>query len=62
MIYEDPLVNPVPLDLHSACAIGHYELVKESIDRKENLNACNKGKHYNLVCVPYGYLVVMIIY
>ena len=50
MIYEDPLVNPVPLDLHSACAIGHYDLVKESIDRKEDLNARNKGNNTYTLC------------
>ena len=42
-IYEDPTVEPVLLDLHSACAIGYYDQVKEAIERKDKLNTHNKG-------------------
>ena len=45
-IYEDPLIGPVPLDLHAACAIGNYECVQEAVNKGVNLNVNNKG-----VCV-----------
>ncbi len=44
LIYEDSSVKPIPLDLHSACANGHYDLVKESIEKKDELNLRNKGQ------------------
>ena len=30
-IYDDPGIVPVPLDLHSACAIGSYDCVYDAI-------------------------------
>lgn len=35
--------EPIPLDLHSACAIGNYKCVQERIDEGVDLNARNKG-------------------
>jgi ankyrin repeat protein len=35
--------SPIPLDLHSACAIGNYKCVQERIDEGVDLNARNKG-------------------
>ena len=44
MLYEDPSVGPIALDLHSACAIGNYGCVQEAVNRKENLSTRNKGR------------------
>lgn len=41
-IYESD-DSPIPLDLHSACAIGNYKCVQERIDEGVDLNARNKG-------------------
>ena len=43
-IYEDPETPPTPLDLHSACAIGNYECVQDTISSGADINACNKGE------------------
>lgn len=42
-IYTDPSVPPLPLDLHSASALGNYECVQEAISSKKDLNRRNKG-------------------
>ena len=42
-IYEDPTLEPTPLDLHSACAIGYYEFVQDAINKNEELSNHNKG-------------------
>lgn len=39
--------SPIPLDLHSACAIGNYKCVQERIDEGVDLNARNKGMSYS---------------
>ena len=46
-IYDDPSIGPIPLDLHSACAIGKYESVQEAVNKKEDLNTQNKGRSCN---------------
>ena len=43
-IYEDPEAPPIPLDLHSACAIGNYECVQDIISLGGDINTCNKGE------------------
>ena len=37
--------TPIPLDLHSACAIGDYKCVQDSIADGADINARNKGMH-----------------
>lgn len=39
----DSAVTPIPLDIHSACAIGNYKCVQERIDEKVDVNGRNKG-------------------
>lgn len=39
---------PIPLDMHSACAIGNYKCVQEGMDGGVDLNTRNKGCHYNI--------------
>lgn len=46
-IYDDPGIVPVPLDLHSACAIGSYDCVYDAIAAGKNINIRNKG---NIAC------------
>lgn len=43
-LYDDPSIPAVPLDLHSAAAIGYYECVQDSISSGVDLNTCNKGR------------------
>ncbi len=43
-LYDDPRTPGVPIDLHSAAAIGYYECVQEGISSGKDLNACNKGQ------------------
>ena len=38
-------VRPIPIDLHTACAIGLFDIVNESVDAKKNLDARNKGEY-----------------
>lgn len=45
-IYDDPHVPPISLDLHSACAIGSYQSVKDAIESGVDFNARNKGMLY----------------
>lgn len=42
--------HPIPLDVHSACAIGNYKCVQERIDEGVDLNARNKGD--NVATMP----------
>ena len=35
--------SPIPLDIHSACAIGNYKCVQERMDEGVDLNGRNKG-------------------
>ena len=42
-IYDDPHTAPIPLDIHSACAIGSYESVKVAVASGVDFNARNKG-------------------
>ena len=42
-IYDDPGTTPIPLDLHSACAIGSYDSVYDAISSGRNINVRNKG-------------------
>ena len=42
-IYDDPHAQPIPLDLHSACAIGSYQSVKDAIESGVDFNTRNKG-------------------
>lgn len=42
-IYDDPGTTPIPLDLHSACAIGSYDSVYDAIAAGKNINIRNKG-------------------
>ena len=44
MLYEEPSVGPIPLDLHSACAVGNYDCVQEAVNRRQDLSTRNKGK------------------
>ncbi len=41
-VYDDPNTPPTPLDMHSACAIGSYQSVKDAIDGGADYNARNK--------------------
>lgn len=50
-IYEDANECRIPLDLHSACAIGNYECVQDAVNRGVDLNQRNKGKNTVLVFV-----------
>lgn len=40
--------HPIPLDVHSACAIGNYKCVQERIDEGVDLNARNKGTGWDI--------------
>ena len=42
-VYTDPSLPPVPLDIHSASALGYYECVQEAISSKQDINRRNKG-------------------
>ena len=40
----DSAESPIPLDAHSACAIGNYKCVQERLDEKgADLGVRNKG-------------------
>ncbi len=43
-VYDDPNTPPTPLDIHSACAIGSYQSVQDSIQQGTDFNARNKGE------------------
>ena len=43
-LYSDPGNQPIPIDLHTACAIGIFDVVNESVDAKKNLDERNKGE------------------
>ncbi len=36
--------SPIPLDIHSACAIGNYKSVRDWIDEGIDFNQRNKGR------------------
>lgn len=72
-IYDDPHTPPISLDIHSACAIGSYECVKETIESGISFNARNKGNTTHINCLnfknkgnyfqaPCGYVNVYITY
>ena len=42
-LYDDPATPAIPLDLHSAAAIGYYDCVQDGISSGQDINACNKG-------------------
>jgi len=42
-IYDDPNTPAIPIDLHSACAIGSYQSVKDAIVSGTDFNSRNKG-------------------
>ena len=42
-IYDDSHAPPISLDLHSACAIGSYQSVKDAIESGIDFNTRNKG-------------------
>ena len=42
-IYSESGIQPTPVDLHTACAIGIFDIVNESVDAKRNLDTRNKG-------------------
>lgn len=44
MLYEEPSVGHIPLDLHSACAIGNYGCVQEAVNKQQDLSTRNKGQ------------------
>lgn len=46
-IYTDPSLPPLPLDLHSASALGNYECVQEAISSRKDLNRRNKGSGFS---------------
>lgn len=46
-IYTDPSLPPLPLDLHSASALGNYECVQEAISSRKDLNRSNKGSGFS---------------
>ena len=42
-LYTDPSAPALPLDLHSASALGNYECVQDAIRSKKDLNCRNNG-------------------
>lgn len=51
-IYDDPGTTPIPLDLHSACAIGSYDSVYDAIAAGRNINVRNKGIYSLMITTP----------
>ena len=48
-IYNDPSIPELPMDLHSACALGNYECVQEAIAEQSDLNVRNKGRYCHVI-------------
>ena len=48
-LYTDPSAPALPLDLHSASALGNYECVQDAISSKKDLNCRNKGNFVHAV-------------
>ena len=62
--------SPIPLDIHSACAIGNYNTVRNCIDQGIDFNRRNKGKRDIIPCtapslfifICYAYREVFLCY
>ena len=52
-LYNDPSIAIIPLDLHTACAIGDYQIVNKAVMNKEDLNKRNKGGWTPLMYAAY---------
>ena len=52
-LYNDPSIPTIPLDLHTACAIGDYQIVNKYVVNKEELNKRNKGGWTALMYAAY---------
>ena len=52
-LYTDPSIATIPLDLHTACAIGDYQIVNKYVVNKEELNKRNKGGWTPLMYAAY---------
>ena len=52
-LYNDPSIATIPLDLHTACAIGDYQIVNKYVVNKEELNKRNKGGWTPLMYAAY---------
>lgn len=52
-LYNDPSIPSISLDLHTACAIGDYQVVNKCVVNKEDLNKRNKGGWTPLMYAAY---------
>ena len=52
-VYNDPSIPTIPLDLHTACAIGDYQVISKCVVNKEDLNKRNKGGWTPLMYAAY---------
>ena len=52
-LYNNPSIAIIPLDLHTACAIGGYQIVNKAVMNKEDLNKRDKGGWTPLMYAAY---------